>query len=304
MASDESVTVVSAADAAYFELLRHLVMSLRRGPQSRALAVSIMDLGLEAQQKQWLESEGAVVVDPGWDIDFAQRDRAPAYYKAMTARPYLPKHFPGHAVYLWIDADAWVQDDAVLDMFVSGARRGKLAIVPELDRGYWTIHKRPKFWGQNQRAFAWAYGWRAGYRLGRNAILNTGVFALARDAPHWRLWANAHASALRRRRFGRAASTGKVEFRNAEQTALNYVVYAEHAPATFLPAYCNWFCGKGTPMYDPERRLLVEPHEPHRPIGIVHLAGKRMKERVWQLATPAGDTVSAQLTFEALRALA
>jgi len=61
----------------------------------------------------------------------------------MTARPYLPKHFPGHAVYLWIDADAWVQDDTVLDIFVSGARRGMLAVVPEVDRGYWTIHKRP-----------------------------------------------------------------------------------------------------------------------------------------------------------------
>jgi len=304
MALDASVTVVSAADAAYFELLRELVISLQRGSSSRALAVSIMDLGLEGEQKRWLENQGARVVDPGWDIDFPGRARTPAYYKAMTARPYLPKHFPGYAVYLWIDADAWVQDDTVLEIFVSGARRGMLAIVPEIDRGYWTIHKRPKFWGQNQRAFAWAYGWRAGYRLGRNAILNSGAFALRGDAPHWRLWAEAHATAIRRRRIGRPWSASAIEFRNAEQTALNYVVFAEHAPATFLPAYCNWFCGKGTPMYDPARRLLVEPHEPHRPIGIVHLAGKPMKERVWELATLAGGAVNTRLTFEAIQALA
>jgi hypothetical protein len=304
MALDASVTVVSAADTTYFELLRELVISLRQGPLSRALAVSILDLGLDAEQKRWLEEQGAGVVNPGWDIDLPGRARAPAYYKAMTARPYLPKHFPGHAVYLWIDADAWVQDDTVLEIFVSGARRGMLAVVPEVDRGYWTIHKRPKFWGQNQRAFAWAYGWRAGYRLGRNAILNSGAFALPADAPHWRLWAQAHAAALGRRRVGGPSSASRIEFRNAEQTALNYVVFAERAPATFLPAYCNWFCGKGTPMYDPARRLLVEPHEPHRPIGIVHLAGKQMKERVWTLATPEGGAVKTRLTLEAVQGLA
>jgi len=52
MALDASVTVVSAADATYFELLRELVISLRQGPLSRALAVSILDLGLDAEQKR------------------------------------------------------------------------------------------------------------------------------------------------------------------------------------------------------------------------------------------------------------
>jgi hypothetical protein len=241
-------------------------------------------------------------VDPGWDVDFPGRARAPAYYKAMTARPYLPKHFPGYAVYVWIDADAWVQDDSVLEFFVNGARHGQLAIVPELDRGYWTIHKRPKFWGQNQKAFAFAYGMWAGYRLGRNAILNCGAFALAGDAPHWRLWAEAHARALNRRRFG-VHGPHQLKFRLTEQTALNYIVFAERAPATFLPAYCNWFCGKGTPAYDAARRRLVEPHQPHQPLGIVHLAGKPMKDRIWDLATLDGGTIRTKLTYEAVRAL-
>src|ERR1019366_3197819 len=113
---------------------------------------------------------GAILKEPGWDLDFPGRAALPRHYQAMTARPYLPRHFPGYETYLWIDADAWVQDDAVLDLFIATARRGELAIVPEIDRGYWTIHKRPKPWGQNQKAFAWSYGWRAGYRLGRNAI--------------------------------------------------------------------------------------------------------------------------------------
>lgn len=302
MSEGASTTVVSAADAGYFELARGLVLSLRSGPRSPSL--SILDLGLEPEQRRWFEAEGAVVVDPGWDIDFAERDHAPAYYKAMTARPHLPKHFPGYDVYTWIDADAWVQDDSVLEIFARGARRGELAIVPEVDRGYWTIHKRPKFWGQNQRAFAFAYGIAAGYRLGRNAILNSGAFALAGDAPHWRLWSEALAKALRRWRPGGIRGRYGRRFHVMEQTALNYIVFAQHAPATFLPAYCNWFCGKGTPAYDASRRLLVEPHEPHQPLGIVHLAGKPMKDRLWELGTLDGGTIHTKLTYEAVRALA
>lgn len=294
------MTIVSAADSGYFGLLRGLVLSLQSGTLSRALTLSILDVGLRPEQRSWLEQQGARLARPGWDIDFPGRDRVPEYYQAMTARPYLPRHFPGHAIYLWLDADTWVQHDAVLEIFIRAAQRRRLAIVPEIDRGYWTIHKRPKPWGQNQKAFAWAFGLRAGYRFGRNAILNVGAFALAGDAPHWRLWAAAHERALNRRRLARAGDLGNMNFFLSEQTALNHVVYAERAPATFLPAYCNWFCGKGTPMYDPERRCLVEPHEPHHRLGIVHLAGKGMKDRLWRLATPQGGTVETRLTYAAL----
>ena len=304
MAAGASVTRFSAADAAYFELLHGLAASLRAAEGARQLALSILDLGLEAAQRQRLEALGATLVAPGWDLDFPGRARLPEHYKAMAARPYLPQHFPGYEVYLWIDADAWVQDAAALDIFIAAARAGRLAIVPEIDRGYWTIHKRPKIWGQNQRAFAWAYGARAGYRLGRNAILNVGAFALRGDAPHWRLWAAAHARALQRPRLFRKPALANQGFFLSEQTALNHVVYAEGAPATFLPAYCNWFCGKGTPLFDEARGLLVEPQAPHQPLGLVHLAGAGMKERVWRLETLAGGTVETRLTYEAARALA
>jgi len=300
---DPSVTVVSAADAGYFDLLEGLVRSLKAGSAARDLPISILDLGLEGTQRRWLEGQGARLVEPGWDVDFPVRDRLPRHYRAMTARPYLPKHFPGYEIYLWLDADTWVQDGSALELFVRAARRGKLAIVPEIDRGYWTIHKRPKPWGQNQKAFAWAFGLKAGYRLGRNAILNVGAFALHAEAPHWSRWAAAHGRALNRRRL-RPPSLRRFEFFLSEQTALNHVIFAEGLPASFLPAYCNWFCGKGTPAFDRARGLLVEPHEPHHPLAVVHLAGKGMKERLWRLETLDGGTVETRLTWAATRALA
>jgi len=56
-------------------------------------------------------------------------------------------------------------------------------------------------------------------------------------------------------------------------------------------------------MYDPERRLLVEPNAPYGALGLVHLAGQRTPERRWTLATPQGGSVECQLTYEAVLAL-
>ena len=305
MARGPSVTIVTAGDVGYFGLLTDLLASLRRGLGERLYPLSIFDIGFtEAQRESLARDYDATVVSLGWDLAYPARAHPPNSFKVLAGRPHLPRHFPGYDIYLWIDADCWVQDAAVLELFVRGAARGNLAIVAEVDRGYWTIHKRPKFWGQNQKAFAWAFGWREGYRHGRNAILNAGVFALRGDAPHWQLWSDNYARALRRTRLGPGAYQGNISFFLSDQTSLNRAVFVQGAPATLLPAYCNWFCGKGTPMFDAERKLVVEPHEPHRPLGIIHLAGKGMKERVWTLNTLQGGAVETRLTYSAIQALA
>jgi hypothetical protein len=299
-----SATIVSAADAAYFDLIKGLVASLSARPEGRALGLCVFDLGLTGAQRDWLAGQGATLAEPAWDFEFPGREHIPSYFRALAARPSIPRYFPGHQVYFWIDADVWVQDHSVLQIFIDAAAGGQLAIVPEMDRGYWTSHKRPRLWGQNQKCFAWAFGWRAGYRYGRHPILNAGIFALPRDAPHWRLYGAALRRALTRRRLARPSRLWNLCFALAEQTALNYVVFADQAPATFLPAYCNWFCAKGTPMWDPERRALVEPNAPYRALGLVHLAGKRTHERRWTLSTPRGGSVETRLTYEEICRLA
>ena len=304
MARGPSVTIVTAGDAGYFGLLTDLLVSLRRSLGDRLPPLSILDIGFTDAQRDSLKREyGATVASLGWDLAYPARSHPPNSFKVLAGRPHLPRHFPGHDIYLWIDADCWVQDADVLELFIRGADRGALAIVPEIDRGYWTIHKRPKFWGQNQKAFAWAFGLREGYRYGRNAILNAGVFALRGDAPHWRLWSENYARALERFHIGPRAYQGNISFFLADQTSLNRAVFVQGAPATLLPAYCNWFCGKGTPMFDSERNLVVEPYEPHRPLGIIHLAGASMKERVWSLKTLQDGTIETRLTYAAVQTL-
>lgn len=292
------VLAVTASDAGYFPLLRDMVESL----DGTGLPLGVLDVGLAPDQCRWLEARGCTLVVPGWDVDFPGRERMPGHYRSLTARPYLPRYFPGHAIYLWLDADLWIQDASVLRWYVDAARRGCLAIVPEIDRSYWTIRKPPKLWGQNQKAFAWCYGPRAGYRLGRNPILNGGAWALPAEAPHWDAWAKAHAEALNRRSWWRRPA-GPQNFYMciSEQTAMNKAVFAERLPVTLLPALANWFCGKGYPWWDAERQMLIEPNAPYAPLGIVHLAGKGMKERVWDLTVlQGGPPLTTRLTRSAV----
>ena len=289
----QGLLIVSGADSAYFPLLRDTVLSVRaRRPDA---AIGILDVGLAPDQRQWLAERVTALVRPGWDIDFPERAQLPEGRKAQFARPFLPRHFPGWETYLWIDADAWLQDWRAIDMYAAAAGRGRLAIVPEIDRAYKRHYKRPKLFGMN---LAWknyreAFGWRVADRLGRNPMVNCGVFALRGDAPHWQCWARIMKGVAQRTRFF-----------FVEQTALNYAIFAEHLPVDFLPAYCNWMPGDAAPAFDAERGVFVEPYSPHEVIGIMHLAGAEQKRGIFRLSRlDDGGVVETSLRYSESRAL-
>jgi len=166
--------------------------------------------------------------------------------------------------------------------------------VPEIDRAYKRHYKRPKLFGWTLawKCYREAFGWRVADRLGRNPMVNCGVFALHRDAPHWQAWGRIMAGVLQRTRFF-----------YVEQIALNYAIFAEHLPANFLPAYCNWMPGDAAPGFDGQRGLFVEPYAPHEPIGIMHLAGTEQKEQVFTLARLEGGTITTGLRYRDTQAL-
>jgi hypothetical protein len=284
--------IVSGADRAYFPLLRDTVASIRA--QCPDAALGILDVGLLPEQREWLEPRVAHLARPGWDIDFPRRAQTPEARQAQFARPFLPRHFPGYETYLWIDADAWVQDWRAIELYVAAAGHDRLAITPEIDRAYKRHYKRPKLFG---RTLAWknyreAFGWRVADRLGRNPIVNCGVFALHHDAPHWAAWARIMTEVAQRTRFF-----------FIEQTALNYVIFAERLPVDFLPAYCNWMPGDAAPAFDAERGLFVEPFAPHEVIGVMHLAGPEQKSQIFRLNRLDGGTVETSLRFGECRDL-
>jgi hypothetical protein len=68
-------------------------------------------------------------------------------------------------------------------------------------------------------------------------------------------------------------------------------------PADFLPAYCNWMSFEATPKLDETTGLLVEPHPPYHPIGIMHNA-EADKNKLYPVQTLQGNTLSRTMRFE------
>jgi hypothetical protein len=291
--SPTRLLIASGSDSGYFPLLRDTVLSIQA--QRRSVAVGVLDFGLASDQRAWLADRVTHLVRPGWDLDFPDRERTPETRKAQLSRPFLRRHFPGYATYLWIDADAWLQDWRAIELYVAAAGHDKLAITPEIDRSYKRHYKRPKVfgWTLSWKCYREAFGWRVADRLGRNPILNCGVFALHHDAPHWDAWARVITQVAQRTRFF-----------YIEQTALNYVIFAEHLPVNLLPAYCNWMPGDATPAFDAARGRFVEPYAPHEVIGVMHLAGEAQKSHIFRMRRLDGGEVETSLRYSETRALA
>jgi len=251
---------LTGGDAAYFDLMRDCIGSLRATREGAALALGVLDCGLTDTQRDWCRARGATLVEPDWDFDFPGRAALAGGYRALTARPFLPRYFPGHDLYLWIDADCWVQRGEAIDLFLRAARAGKLAVAPEIDRAF--RHYRHA-WGEFAavcgRAYEAAFGSDTAQRLVRYPMINAGVFALRADASHWTAWARLYGEALQR-------STDLTD-----QLALNVMVYDGGLPHEPLPSRCNWPVHHALPAWDEPRGLFVEPSLPHDPIGILHL---------------------------------
>lgn len=251
---------ITGGDAGYFDLMRDCIGSLRAVPEGRALALGVLDCGLTEEQRNWCKRQGALLVEPGWDFDFPGRAKLKEGYKALTARPFLPRYFPGHDLYLWIDGDCWVQQGDALELFLAAARTGALAVAPEIHRSMRHYkHAWDEFSSINGAAYASAFGRETAERLIRYPLINAGVFALKADAPHWAGWASLLDESLQR-------STDMTD-----QIALNVMVYDRGFAHEPLPSRCNWPVHHATPAWDADRKLFVEPAMPYDPLGILHL---------------------------------
>jgi hypothetical protein len=256
----EKAIAITGGDAAYFDLMRDCIGSLRATAEGRALALGVLDCGLTDEQRAWCKAQGATLVAPQWDFDFPGRAALKDGYKALTARPSLPRYFPGFDLYLWIDGDCWVQQGDALALFLAAARTGALAVAPEIHRSMRHYrHAWKEFSTINGAAYAAAFDQATADRLIRYPLINAGVFALKHDAPHWSGWADLLSKTLQR-------STDMTD-----QITLNVLVYDQGFACEPLPSRCNWPVHHATPAWDAERGLFVEPAMPYDPLGILHL---------------------------------
>lgn len=262
------ILFVTAATESYASLLRGLVQSLQQWHPLPYTALACFDLGLGAGTRQWLEQYVTHIVEPGWDLPVSETIRTQqAYVRALTVRPFLPQHFPGYDIYLWIDADCWVQERDALDAYLAAASRGELAIAPEIHHAY--RHTPHLFTWRAKRLHAY-FGVETAQRLSWSTYFNAGVFALEANAPHWSLWKQAF-------EHGLAAANGEL---CCDQTALNYLLWTKNLPIAPMPATYNWLCHLAPPVYDMALERFCEPVTPRNPLGILHLATNSKNMRI------------------------
>jgi lipopolysaccharide biosynthesis glycosyltransferase len=290
------VVLVSAADATFWPYLSGMLASIEAGVKRDGIEVGILDLGLSTVELARLERFGAVVVRPAWDYDLTHFSiPAKETFKAMTARPHLPRYFPGYDVYVWIDADAWVQDWGAIPVLITGASEGQFAAVAESHDAYkkrddW-IKTAPNTWVIYYQYVRKSLGTDVASQIMKHATLNSGVFAAQADAPHWSCWDACLNGALKR--LDRP-------FKFVEQLALNVVAYHERLEVHWLPSKYNWVCHKALPMLSPTKGKLIDPSPPHDELGIIHLVGRSKRQSEFDIRDADGRIHSCTLRHPCL----
>ena len=279
--------IITASDEKYADITRGLLRSLHQWGDLPCGEIGLLDVGLSEKTREEFARYASVIVEPGWDfeIDPAMRQEQP-YLRAKLARPRLPAYFPGRDLYLWLDADIWVQNRFAIEWFFEAARTGGMAVVPSSDRSY-AFHPTHIEWRWNHlHAY---FGDEAMQLYHFKQYYNSGAFALVRDAPHWDVWAKWFESALE-------ADPARV----SDQAVMNYAIWKDDLPVHPLPSRCNWLCHFRTPAFDVATNQFCEPFAPHLPLGMLHLAG-RSKNAMVQ-ANRGGQDFQFSLQYGALQA--
>ena len=272
--------IVSGANPPYFEWLRELVLSWRETGACDRADFGVMDLGLEAEQRGWLEEQGVHLARPDWP--FADLEgNAPEWFKAMVCRPFLPEIFPGWDYVFWLDADSWIQNPAVLDLFIQGASREGFCAVPAVDRAYQPDYMGGKWFLDWQKScLEGGFGAELAEKLYRYPIISAAAVCGKAAAPHWKVWQDYLEVALKRKIY-----------REAEQTALCVMVHLGGMKTHFLPSWCHWVCNMGMPLLDLSSGQYVEPYAPYLAVGIMDMPGN-MRSEEFILPTSGGPVRS------------
>ena len=298
-------TIVSLADEKYFNLLEELIDSIKNFPDSKNIAICVLDAGLSQDQIDKIKNKVDEIKKAEWDIEVSSlKVKGKEWLKSQVSRAFLPKYFPNYKKYLWIDCDAWVSDWSSIELYFKACDKGKLGITQSIGPGYRVLSKVKWLFGKfaiiKSQNFKHAISSKINMQKARKIAfaphINIGVFSLEKSSSAWSVWQNNLKETLKHGRiFG------------SEGLAINLSVYVDNVDTEFLPLGCNWIASNVLPKFDEDKREFVEPYLPNNKIGIMHLAagiwneGKDMrldKSIKIQIKSLNDNTVSKSLRFE------
>ena len=269
-------TIVSLADEKYFNLLVELIDSIKRFPESKNIAICILDAGLNQTQIDIIKNKVDEIKKADWDIEVsAIKVRGKEWLKSQVSRAFLPKYFPNYKKYLWIDCDAWVNDWSSVELYFKACNKGKLGITQTVGPGYkilsnvkWLFGKLAIVKSQNfKHAISSKISLNKARKLAFAPHINIGVFSLEKNSSCWKIWQNNLRQTIK---YGRIFGS--------EGLAINLSVYVDNVETEFLPLGCNWIASNLLPKFDEINNEFVEPFLPNNKIGIMHLAAGIWKD--------------------------
>ena len=263
-------TIITLADSNYYEMLKELIDSINKHPESKNVSICVLDAGLTNEQVRAIEKKVYKVRKANWDIEVPKyKTIGKEWLKSQVSRAFLPKYFPEFKKYLWIDCDAWVNNWNCIELYFKACENGKLGITQTMGPGYrimtnvkWIIGKFAFVKSQNYKhAKSSGINEADARKIAFAPHLNIGVFSLEKESPCWKTWQD---------NLKKTLAKGKIF--GSEGLAINLSVYVDEAPVEFLPLYCNWIASNLLPKYDTKKQTFVEPNLPNYEIGIMHLA--------------------------------
>jgi hypothetical protein len=220
-----------------------------------------------------------------------------------VARPFIPDHIPGFDVYVWIDADAWIQDPLAIHNFVEAGVQEGFAASSAVHRGYRQfVSAAPNRPGVPLAVY---YGWLyqslldklGAILISSSAVLNGGVWSASSAGGMFQRWQKAA-----NRCYARAQAEplsypnlwatddllgsdplwpgGKnLILFHADEVSMNLAARTGDAEPAVMSALHNWLCSGAIPMQDRDGQF-IDTAWPHEQILIVHQTGQT-KSGTW-----------------------
>lgn len=279
-------------------LAQDLVSSLRGQKFKTAFDLGLLDVGLSPEGKDWFVNNGVRVEPVKSDIDYPLREKWEAEkpgHRTLAARPFLRTYFPGYDVYVWIDADIWIQTpEAINSLIEAAAQSSAIHMIVEFDRCYCRFFQHAGLWQIYHDWYKSIFGEDVAVGMTLKPMLNAGVFALSKDSPVWEGWRRIYTEVLQK------ATLEMPQNFMADQLGLNVILYLQNMPHVAMPAHFNWLTFHALLKFDPGTGLYVEPLPPYRPISQIHLT-QPVKEQVERIECLGGGFVERPLTYRARR---
>ena len=290
--------IISSSDNNYFFLIKELHLSLKNKGVLDEYDFAILDTGLKEKQKNYFKDYNVLIKNAEWNVEVPKyKILGRENLKTQVARAFLPDYFNNYKVYVWLDADMWLNDFESFYFYEKGALNDRLTIVPQSDRAYiknanveWLFGFPKKIKTINYKNISKSISKSLGRKYAFHSTLNAGAFAINDNINIWKCFQkNIKLASKKGRIFG------------TDQVALALSVHEDKIPTQFLPSYCNWMCEFHLPIFDEKINKFLEPYLPNHPIGLVHLAGlddiRNDKKVLSNIKNTQGEVIQKSLRF-------